>query len=165
MSLMRCPNGHMFSTRKYGSICPYCNMETAAEQEMKAPVGYETPMELLEEEIPPVCGWIVCIEGARVGKDYKIKNGKNFVGRGDDMDIQILGDNEISRKNHTIIVYDAKKKNTVILPGDAAGIAYLNQEAVYVPTELLPYDIIELGKSKFVFVPFCGENFEWNDVK
>lgn len=165
MSLMRCPNGHMFNTRKHGSICPYCNMETAVAEEAKAPEGFDTPMELLEEEVAPVCGWLVCIEGARIGRDYKIKDGKNFVGRGDDMDIQILGDNDISRKNHTIIVYDAKKKNTVILPGDAAGIAYLNQEAVYVPTELMPYDTIELGRSKFVFVPFCGEHFEWNDVK
>ena len=87
------------------------------------------------------------------------------MGSVEDLVIQILGDNYISRKNHTIIVYDAKKKNTVILPGDAAGIAYLNQEAVYVPTELMPYDTIELGRSKFVFVPFCGEHFEWNDVK
>lgn len=165
MSLMRCPNGHMFSTRKYGTTCPYCNMETEAINEPKAPAGFEAPVELMEEEVLPVCGWLVCIEGARVGRDYKIRNGKNFVGRGDDMDIQILGDNEISRRNHTIIVYDAKKKNTVILPGDAAGIAYLNQEAVYVPTELMPYDTIELGNSKFVFVPFCGEHFEWNDVK
>lgn len=165
MSLMRCPNGHMFNTRKHGNICPYCNMETDAMEEVKTPEGFEAPMELLEEEVPPVCGWLVCIEGARVGKDYKIKNGKNFVGRGDDMDIQILGDNEISRKNHTIIVYDAKKKNTVILPGDSAGITYLNQDAVYVPTELVPYDTIELGRSKFVFVPFCGEHFEWDDVK
>lgn len=98
MSLMRCPNGHMFNTRKHGSICPYCNMETAVVEEAKAPEGFETPMELLEEEVPPVCGWLVCIEGARIGRDYKIKDGKNFVGRGDDMDIQILGDNEISRK-------------------------------------------------------------------
>lgn len=29
----------------------------------------------------------------------------------------------------------------------------------------ITYDTIELGKSKFVFVPFCGEHFEWNDVK
>ena len=35
MSLMRCPNGHMFSTRKYGTTCPYCNMETAAMEDAK----------------------------------------------------------------------------------------------------------------------------------
>lgn len=97
--------------------------------------------------------------------DYKIHDGKNFVGRGDEMDIQILGDNAINRKNHTIIVYDAKKMNTVILPGDAAGLAYLNEEAVYVPTELKPYDTISLGNSRFLFVPLCGTNFSWDDVK
>ena len=29
--------------------------------------------------------------GPRQGKGYKVKSGKNFVGRADDMDIQILG--------------------------------------------------------------------------
>lgn len=139
-------------------------METAKKEPVKPPEEFDPTLDLLAEDIEPVCGWLVCIEGARVGKDYKVKNGKNFVGRSDDMDIQILGDNQISRKNHTIIVYDAKKRNTVMLPGDAAGIAYLNGEAVYVPTPLTPYDVIELGNSKFLFVSFCGEHFEWNDA-
>ena len=80
------------------------------------------------------------------------------------MDIQILGGNEINRRNNTIIVYDAKKMNTVILPGDAAGLAYLNDEAVYVPTELKPYDTISLGKSRFLFLPLCGTSFSWEDL-
>lgn len=80
------------------------------------------------------------------------------------MDIQIIGDNEINRKNHTIIVFDSKKLNTVILPGDSAGLAYLNDEPVYTPIELNPYDIISLGKSRFLFVPLCGKNFSWDDI-
>ena len=111
--------------------------------------------------IKPVCGWIVCIDGPRQGKDYQIVQGKNFVGRADDMGIQILGDNEISRRNHAVIVFDPKKKETVLLPGDANGIVYLNGNAVYAPATLNKYDEIELGKSKFLFVPFCGENFMW----
>lgn len=35
------------------------------------------------------------------------------------MDIRILGDNKISRRNHCVIVYDAKQSQTVILPGDS----------------------------------------------
>ena len=81
------------------------------------------------------------------------------------MDIQILGDNEINRRNHAVIVYDPKKLNTMILPGDSAGIAYLNDEPVYVPRELKPYDTISLGKSRFLFIPLCGKNFSWADVK
>lgn len=163
MSLAKCPNGHMFSARRYGKICPYCSMEVKEKEEVKKPVGFEAPEAVLEEEIEPVCGWLVCVDGARVGMDYAIRNGKNFVGRGDEMDIQILGDNSISRKNHTVIVYDQKKRSTVILPGESAGLAYLNGEAVYVPMDLKAYDEIELGQSRFVFVPFCGEHFEWND--
>ena len=164
MSLVRCPNGHVYNARRYGKECPYCRMKLEEEDEKK-PEGFEPPVEVLTEDVKPVCGWLVCIAGARVGMDYKIHDGKNFVGRGDDMDIQITGDNEINRRNHTVIVYDHKQRNTVILPGDAAGLAYLNDQAVYVPTELNPYDTIELGKSRFIFVPLCGENFEWTDAK
>ena len=116
---------------------------------------------LFLQEEHPVCGWIVCIEGARKGKDYKVMAGKNFVGRADDMDIQILGDNKISRRNHCVIVYDAKQGQTVLLPGDSNGLVYLNDEAVYVPTGLNIYDVIELGESKFLYIPFCGEHFKW----
>lgn len=165
MSLSRCPNGHVFNSMRYGKVCPYCSMKLQEENSAEKPAGFEPPVEILEEKLRPVCGWIVCIEGARVGMDYKVHEGKNFVGRGDDMDIQILGDNEINRKNHTIIVYDPKKMNTMILPGDSAGIAYLNEEPVYVPREIKAFDTISLGQSRFLFVPLCGSNFSWADIK
>lgn len=163
MSLTQCPSGHIYNAIRYGKVCPYCKMKSQEEQGGEKPLGFEPPIELLQEEVKPVCGWLVCIAGARVGMDYKIHSGKNFVGRGDDMDIQIIGDNEINRRNHAIIVYDPKKRGTVLLPGDSEGLVYLNEEAVYVPTAIKPYDPIELGKSRFVFIPLCGENFEWND--
>ncbi|EKQ51000.1 MULTISPECIES: FHA domain-containing protein [unclassified Clostridium] len=164
MGLIRCPNGHMFSERRYGSICPYCNIDTSKKERVE-PVQEKIDIEtnLLYQEVDPVCGWLVCIQGTRVGKDYKIKSGKNFIGRADDMDVQIIGDNDIATRNHAIIVYDPKKKNNVLLPGDSSGIAYLNGEPAYMPSELSAYDVIELGKSKFLFVPFCGEHFEWQD--
>jgi len=138
-------------------------MKSQENEESGKPIGFEPPVELLQEEVKPVCGWLVCIAGARVGMDYKIHSGKNFVGRGDDMDIQIIGDNEINRRNHAIVVYDPKKRSTVLLPGDSEGLVYLNEEAVYIPADIKPYDTIELGKSRFLFIPLCGDNFEWND--
>ena len=163
-NIIHCENGHAFSKKRYGTVCPYCNMETATKEKNETGLS-DTDIEekLFRETIKPVCGFLVCIEGARQGKDYKIISGKNFVGRADDMDIQILGDNEISRRNHAIVVYDPKKKETVLLPGDANGIVYLSENAIYSPTVLMAYDVIELGKSKFIFLPFCGEHFAWND--
>ena len=84
MSLAKCPNGHVYNPRRYGKICPYCNMKTQEESAPEKPAGFEPPVEILEETVLPVCGWIVCIEGARVGADYKVHEGKNFVGRGED---------------------------------------------------------------------------------
>ena len=96
-----------------------------------------------------------------MGKDYKLRAGKNFVGRADDMDVQILGDNKISRRNHCIIVYEEKQGKFMILPGDSNGIVYLGEDAVYSPTPLSEYDVIEMGESKFLFIPFCGDHFKW----
>lgn len=145
-------------------ICPYCNVETATKEKMevqKSDIDIEEA--LFREDIKPVCGWIVCISGPRQGKEYKIAAGKNFVGRADDMDIQILGDNEISRRNHAVFVFDSKKKETVLLPGDSNGLVYLNENAVYMPTTLNTYDQVEMGNSIFLFIPFCGSHFMWGN--
>lgn len=161
-NLTRCQNGHVFSIRRYGTVCPYCNIETVTREKKETGRSeIEIEEELFKEDVKPVCGWIVCISGPRQGKDYPIVQGKNFVGRADDMDIQILGDNKISRRNHAVLVFDPKKKETVLLPGDSNGIVYLNENALYAPMPLNAYDQIELGKSIFLFIPFCGEHFMW----
>ncbi|WP_019419345.1 FHA domain-containing protein [Paenibacillus sp. OSY-SE] len=170
MSLTRCANGHMFSTRKHGSICPYCSIsvEQAPSGDVKKPARAEEEektMPYLGETtgIEPVTGWLVCIEGPQLGQDYRIMAEKNFIGRSEDMHIRILGDNAISRRNHAVIVYDPKKRNFYLLPGDASGLAYHNNEAVYSPVELAAYDVIQLGRSKFIFIALCGVHFEWNN--
>ncbi|MBG9795980.1 hypothetical protein ABD76_27525 [Paenibacillus dendritiformis] len=171
MSLTRCANGHMFSTRKHGNICPYCNISVeaapggdAAAKKLVRPEEDEKTMPYLGETtgIDPVTGWLVCIEGPQLGQDYRIRAEKNFIGRSEDMHIRILGDNAISRRNHAVIVYDPKKRNFFLLPGDASGLAYHNNEAVYTPVELAAYDVLQLGRSKFIFIPLCGVHFEWD---
>jgi hypothetical protein len=165
-NLIRCQNGHMFNKKKHGTVCPYCNIETATPEKkelLKTDIQLEE--ELFREDTIPVCAWMVCIGGINQGRSYKIIQGKNFLGRGDDMDIQIVGDNEVDNRNHAIIVFDPKKKETVLLPGDSNGLVYLGGNAVYLPTPLKPYSRIEIGKSHFIFIPFCGTHFMWgNDV-
>ncbi|HHY75039.1 MAG TPA: FHA domain-containing protein [Bacillus bacterium] len=168
MSLSRCINGHMFSARRYGNACPYCNVIVEESPKIKnQPVSsageVDKTMPYLGETegIEPVTGWLVCIEGPQMGQDYRIMAEKNFIGRSEDMHIRIIGDNSISRRNHAVIVYDPKKRNFFLLPGDASGLAYHNNEAVYSPTELSAYDVIQLGRSIFIFIPLCGIHFEW----
>ncbi|TKI53810.1 FHA domain-containing protein [Lysinibacillus mangiferihumi] len=170
MSLIRCTNGHMFSSRRHRNICPYCNVMVEQEQRHNSP---SSPVVEADDKtlpylgemdgIDPVTGWLVCIEGPQMGRDYRILSEKNFIGRAEDMHIRIAGDNSISKRNHAVIVYDPKKRNFYLLPGDASGLAYLNNEAVYTPTELAAYDVIQLGRSIFLFIPLCGVHFEWEN--
>lgn len=168
MSLKKCPEGHLFSSGKYGSICPYCNKAVRLNNDNADIQGdYNDSMPYIGdlEILNPVTGWLVCIDGPSKGRDYKIFTEKNFVGRSDGMDIQILGDSSIAKRNHAALVYDPKTRKTLILPGESQGLVYVNDEAVYSAVELSEYDTIELGKSKFLFIPFCGEQFEWIDVE
>lgn len=111
----------------------------------------------------PVTGWLVCIEGAEKGKDYRIAAKNNSIGRSETMDICIKGDSAISRENHARLSYDGKHNNFYLIPAESTNNIYINDEPVYVPTRLNKGDVIELGESKFVFVPFCDDAFNWQE--
>lgn len=165
MRLTRCSSGHMFNTRKYGNVCPYCDIELGENNGKLSNSEKEDIKSSLdvwdEEDVKAVVGWLVCIEGASMGQDYRIVSEKNFIGRSEEMHIQLIGDNAIAIKNHAVLIYDPKKRNFVLSSGDASGLVYLNDEAVYAPQELSAYDVIEIGNSKFIFIPLCGLHFEW----
>lgn len=48
-----------------------------------------------DSKVDPVVGWLVCIAGSEKGKDFRIVSERNFLGRGEGMDIGIEGDMNI----------------------------------------------------------------------
>lgn len=112
--------------------------------------------------IDPVVGWLVCIDGKEKGKDYRIHTDNNFVGRSERMDICIRGDETISRENHAIVSYDGVDKIFYFSPGDGRSIVRLNDKAIFQTMQLQAYDKLVIGKTTFLFIPLCGDNFEWN---
>lgn len=114
-------------------------------------------------DIEPVVGWLVCIEGAQKGKDFKIYAKNNTIGRSERMDICIKGDQTISRENHARLAYDEKHNNFHLIPAESTNNIYLNDEPIYVPTKINAYDCIEFGDTKLLFVPFCSDKFKWKD--
>ncbi len=111
--------------------------------------------------IRPVTGWLVCIEGASKGQDFKIHAEYNYIGRASSMDISIPGDTTVSRENHAIIAYDSMDRRFYFAPSSGGSIVRVNGRAVLGSVELNAYDQIMIGQSKFIFIPFCGEKFEW----
>lgn len=114
-----------------------------------------------ETGIDPVVGWLVCVKGGDKGRDYRIHGERNFIGRSEKMDICIGGDETISREVHAIISYDMRKNTFRIYQGESKGIVYLNDEEVITAQVLKPYDSIEIGETKLLFIPFCEERFKW----
>lgn len=109
----------------------------------------------------PIVGWFVCIEGPEKGKDHRILAKNNTIGRGEQMDICIKGDSGISRENHARVGYDEKHNVFHLIPGESTNNIYVNEEPVYVPTKLAQGDVIELGETKLIFVPFCRDKYNW----
>jgi hypothetical protein len=110
----------------------------------------------------PLVGWLVCVEGVEKGRDYRLRSEKNWIGRSDNMDVTVK-DPAVSRENHAAVVYDPRKGTFDIRPGEVRGIVYVNGEEVVNSLALSPYDKIELGGSKFLFIPFVGDNFNWEE--
>lgn len=113
----------------------------------------------------PVAGWLVCIEGPHFGEDFRIKMGKNFIGRMANMDVVLSKDSSVSREKHLIVVYEPKGNMFIVQSGESKELSYLNDKVILSPQEINPYDVIALGSSKLLFVPLCNENFKWDDVK
>jgi len=113
--------------------------------------------------IDPVVGWLVCIEGEDRGRDYRLHSERNFIGRSEKMDVCIRGDETISRENHAVISFNPRNNAFKLQPGDGRGLVYLNGEDLDVPLPLEPYDVLELGQTRLMFIPFCGERFKWEE--
>ena len=112
-------------------------------------------------DLDPVVGWLVCIEGSDKGKDFHLYARINSIGRSSESDVCIKGDATISRENHARLAYDPRHNSYQLIPGDSTNNIYLNDIPVYAPAVLAAYDVVELGQSKFVFLPLCGDRFQW----
>lgn len=122
--------------------------------EFKRRLGYE-----------PVVGWLVCVEGPEVGKDYRLYGRINTIGRAEDNDVVLAQEHTVSQKNHVRLAYDAKHNNYQLIPGDGSNVTYLNDEPLYVPQRLNAYDILEMGETKLMFIPLCNDRFRWPTSK
>lgn len=116
-----------------------------------------------QARIQPVVGWLVCVDGAAKGRDYRIHGQYNYIGRARHMDICIEGDDSISSEKAAILAYDDQQRIFFFAPGQGRNLVRVNGRAVLNTAELQAYDKLTIGKSTFLFIPLCGERFDWNE--
>ncbi len=126
------------------------------------PINYDKGG-LHDKAAQPVTGWLVCIDGPEKGRDYRLHEEYNYIGRSTKMDVCIAGDPTISRENHAIIAYDTQERMFYFAPSSGASIVRHNGKAVLSNVELKYGDRLQMGKGTFLFVPLCGENFQWEE--
>jgi hypothetical protein len=118
--------------------------------------------EAMGAKTDPVVGWLVCLAGPDRGRDYRLHAEKNFIGRSAGMDVCVAGDETVSRDRHALVIFDPKKHIFWVVPGDASGLVYLNGDLVNAPAQMKLDDVIEVGQTKLVLIPFCGEKYSWS---
>lgn len=182
MAVKQCENGHYYDDTKYES-CPHCSkasdgLSSFADEKTVAKVSYDMIREELTQYIDsngdgktisiftksagadPVVGWLVCQDGAEKGRDYRLHSGRNFVGRADKMDVIIKDDPEISRENHCSIIYEPKAGSFMLVPGQGT-IVFMNGKRLDSPVVMEADSLIEIGSTKFIFIPYCKGDRKW----
>ena len=185
MNMRQCQQGGHYYDASVHQTCPYCqnsNAGAAAPLDMGRTMPLQQPsynnpgmspapapnndgrtVAIMKEKIgvDPVVGWLVCTEGGDKGRDFRIHSDNNFIGRGDKMDIRIMGDETVSRENQAILSYDAKDNSFYISPSEGRSIVRRNDKAIFATEKLEAFDTIEVGQTKLLFIPLCGDKFKW----
>lgn len=149
-------------TEPLTDIGPIQNLQKEIKQvqkEQDLTVGYYTD----KIGIEPVVGWLVCVHGEQKGKSFELHAGRNFIGRGRDMDIVLEKDMAVSRNKHAILIYEARSKIFLAQAGESRELFYINDEVVLSNVKLKAYDELLIGNTKLLFVPFSGDSFTWDE--
>jgi hypothetical protein len=186
--MTQCNAGHFFDEQQH-SACPYCTMPIDipppgrtvpvktgppdAGDNPGRPAGPAAPtmpmrpaagatVRLVQEKlgIDPVVGWLVCVEGADRGRDFRLRSEKNFIGRDSSMQVN-LSDDTVSRSKHAAVAFEPEKREFWLIPGESTGLVYLNDEVVHAPTRMKDRDVARVGKSRLKLVTFVGDAFHW----
>lgn len=101
-------------------------------------------------------GFLVGLSSSNRGKVFFCKTGMNHIGS--NMDIVLTDERSVNQDTHAIIIYEPKKRQFFIRVGIG-----LNGKMVFANEELHAYDRITLGEAEFLFLPLCGESFDWDE--
>ena len=109
----------------------------------------------------PVVGWLVALNGVNRGKDYRIHEAYNYIGR-ERGDICIRGDMAVSAECDTIIRYVPQTREFYVAHGRGKNGVLVNDQSIGAEAvRLANYDVLTVGNTNLVFVALCGTKFNW----
>lgn len=119
-----------------------------------------------EFERDPVVGWLVIVGGPGMGSFRPVFEGNNALGRSPNQRIPLdFGDDAISSEEQAYIRYDSTDRSFLFVPNLAkTNVVSVNDKRPTGAVELTAMDVITVGRTQLVFVPFCGPDFDWSEL-
>lgn len=119
-----------------------------------------------EFERDPVVGWLVIVGGPGIGSYRPVFEGNNTMGRSSNQRIPLdFGDDAISSEEQAYIRYDSSDRSFLFVPNLAkTNVVSVNDKRPTGAVELTAMDVITVGRTQLVFVPFCGPEFDWSEL-
>jgi hypothetical protein len=114
----------------------------------------------------PVVAWLVVIGGPGLGAYRAVFEGNNTIGRSSGQRIPIdFGDESISAEEQAYLRYDSTDRQFLLVPNLAkTNVISVNEMKPTSAVKLAAMDVITMGRTQLVFVPFCGEDFDWSEL-
>lgn len=114
----------------------------------------------------PVVAFLVVVGGPGLGAYRPIFEGNNTVGRNANQRVPIdFGDDAISAEEQAYIRYDGGDRSFLFVPNMAkTNVVAVNDKRPTSAVQLQPMDVITMGRTQLVFVPFCGAEFDWGEI-
>lgn len=114
----------------------------------------------------PVVGWLVVVGGPGLGAYRAIFEGNNTIGRSPGQRIPVdFGDEAISSEEQAYIRYDSADRSFLFVPNLAkTNVVSVNEKRPTAAVPLAAMDVITMGRTQLVFVPFCGPEFDWSEL-
>lgn len=119
------------------------------------------------ERADPVVGWLVVLDGPGKGNFRPIFKGSNTIGRATSQRVPIdFGDDAISGEKQAFLTYDERKRSYQLVPNlERPNLVYHNDSALVSNVDLKAHDKVMLGRTTLLFVPLCGPDFDWGELK
>lgn len=122
------------------------------------PMGKTTPM----KPRGPVVGWMVIVSGPGRGNALPIEYGRNSIGRDASNKLSLpYGDVAISHSCHAYVIYDELGRKMYLEDGKSDNLVYLDGMMVSSTVELQARQVVRLGMTALMYIPFCGPDLDW----
>ena len=114
-----------------------------------------------KERVRPVVGWLVCVQGPDIGKDFRLHTHFNRVGRLDNQDV-CLSDPRVSREHFTVSYDLMNSQYYAEMQSGGNTMVYINGQPLGGRIMLKKGDQIKVGDSMLVFIPLEEQDVKWN---